>query len=157
MGEFVVCELCGQKFRQITNTHLRKFHDTTLDEYKEVFPNSRTHLRKKKDKTQSKQNNKKIEMPNSLSDIKNILEEKFGKNEVVVGYAHDRYLTQDYDFFFIVDFSIPKRKIAIDLIFHHAHKKDPREHLKQPQFLACGWTYEKFETQEDFMSWLNKY
>ena len=38
----VKCELCGRLFRQITDTHLRKAHEITFAEYKQMFPNSAT-------------------------------------------------------------------------------------------------------------------
>lgn len=163
--EKVKCELCGKYFKQITQNHLMKEHDTTIAEYKEVFPNSPIRIIKKindineiKDNEETKKESKN-ETPElnlkSIQDIKAAIENKFN-SEVVVGYAHDKYLNQDYDFFFIVDFSIPKRKIAIDLLFHSNHKRDPREHLKEHNFLACGWTYLSFDTFDKFLSWLKK-
>lgn len=41
-ADFVVCELCGKKFKQITSTHLKKAHDITFLDYKVLFPNSET-------------------------------------------------------------------------------------------------------------------
>ncbi|GIU69089.1 MAG: hypothetical protein KatS3mg002_0325 [Candidatus Woesearchaeota archaeon] len=165
--EKVKCELCGKYFKQITQNHLLKEHDTTIAEYREVFPNSPIRVIKKVNKDEDGSENK-IEEPKeeiktitpkmnltSIQDIKSAIENKFN-SEVVIGYAHDKYLNQDYDFFFIVDFSIPKRKIAIDLLYHSNHKRDPREHLKEHNFLACGWTYLSFETYDQFLSWLDK-
>lgn len=37
----VVCKLCGKKFKKITNTHLEKEHNTTPEQYKKKFPNSK--------------------------------------------------------------------------------------------------------------------
>jgi len=36
--EYVVCRLCGKNFKMITATHLKKDHDTTIEEYKKEFP-----------------------------------------------------------------------------------------------------------------------
>ena len=36
----VTCALCSRKFAQITHTHLRGAHNTTLDEYIEMFPSA---------------------------------------------------------------------------------------------------------------------
>lgn len=38
--DFVVCELCGGKFKCITNTHLKSKHDTDVKTYKEHFPSA---------------------------------------------------------------------------------------------------------------------
>lgn len=35
----VVCPLCGEKMSKITNTHLRKCHNMTMDEFKLKYPN----------------------------------------------------------------------------------------------------------------------
>ena len=36
----VRCELCGREFGQINHTHLRKFHNRTIAEYREMFPDA---------------------------------------------------------------------------------------------------------------------
>lgn len=38
--KYVTCPLCNKQFRRITNTHLWKSHNMTVDEFKESFPNS---------------------------------------------------------------------------------------------------------------------
>ena len=35
----VICQLCGKAFNMIVATHLKKEHNTTMKEYKEIFPN----------------------------------------------------------------------------------------------------------------------
>ena len=37
-GDFVVCKLCGRHFGQITASHLRVEHNTTVFKYKQAFP-----------------------------------------------------------------------------------------------------------------------
>lgn len=37
--DFVICEICNNKLRRISNTHL-KFHNITMLEYKKMFPNT---------------------------------------------------------------------------------------------------------------------
>jgi len=37
---YIVCRLCQKKFKKITNTHLKKFHNMTMKEYMKKFPNS---------------------------------------------------------------------------------------------------------------------
>ena len=39
--DLVKCEVCGKLMKQITNTHLKK-HSITTEEYKNLFPNSKT-------------------------------------------------------------------------------------------------------------------
>ena len=39
---FVICELCGKTFKQITSTHLKKAHGITFLEYKHLFPDCET-------------------------------------------------------------------------------------------------------------------
>jgi len=41
MNEFVICEICSQKLKRITNTHLKQ-HNLTFKEYIELYPNSNT-------------------------------------------------------------------------------------------------------------------
>ena len=36
----ICCELCNKKFRRITNTHLFKDHQITLEDYQLLFPDS---------------------------------------------------------------------------------------------------------------------
>jgi len=36
--DFVVCQLCDKKFKRISNTHLKKYHNMTMKKYKEKFP-----------------------------------------------------------------------------------------------------------------------
>lgn len=36
-GDFVICRICEEEFRQITNSHLKR-HAMTLEEYKKEFP-----------------------------------------------------------------------------------------------------------------------
>ena len=36
----VICLLCDKPFRRITNTHLWKEHQTTMEEYKQQFPDA---------------------------------------------------------------------------------------------------------------------
>lgn len=38
---FIVCELCNEKMKVLTNTHLTKKHNVTMEEYKLRFPNSK--------------------------------------------------------------------------------------------------------------------
>ena len=38
---FIVCELCNEKMKTLTNTHLIKKHKITIEEYKLSFPNSK--------------------------------------------------------------------------------------------------------------------
>lgn len=38
--EKIKCELCGKKFKRITNTHLFKEHQITMEDYKTLFPDS---------------------------------------------------------------------------------------------------------------------
>lgn len=38
--ELIKCELCGNKFKSITNSHLKNKHNMTTIEYKQQFPNS---------------------------------------------------------------------------------------------------------------------
>lgn len=40
--DFVICNLCGRKFKQITASHLKKGHDITFVDYKAMFPDSET-------------------------------------------------------------------------------------------------------------------
>lgn len=37
----VVCQICGDEFKSITNTHLESKHNCTVKEYKERFPNAK--------------------------------------------------------------------------------------------------------------------
>lgn len=39
MEDFVICNLCNKKFAQITETHLKKYHQITVKEYKNRFGN----------------------------------------------------------------------------------------------------------------------
>ena len=39
---FVVCELCGREFKQITATHLKKEHNISFLDYKAMFPDCET-------------------------------------------------------------------------------------------------------------------
>ena len=41
-SDFVICELCGKPYKQISHTHLIKAHSITLSEYKTLFPRSET-------------------------------------------------------------------------------------------------------------------
>lgn len=41
-NDFVICECCKKEFKQITATHLRKEHGITFEEYKKMFPDSKT-------------------------------------------------------------------------------------------------------------------
>lgn len=36
----IKCELCGKEFKQISNSHLKKQHNISLQEYQKQFPNS---------------------------------------------------------------------------------------------------------------------
>lgn len=38
--DLIKCELCGNTFKSITNSHLKNKHNMTTDEYKKQFPNS---------------------------------------------------------------------------------------------------------------------
>lgn len=38
--ELIKCELCGKKFKSITNSHLKNKHNMTTMEYKQQFSNS---------------------------------------------------------------------------------------------------------------------
>ena len=40
-GNFVVCQLCNEKMKGISNTHLKNKHNITVEEYKLEFPNSK--------------------------------------------------------------------------------------------------------------------
>ena len=37
--ELIKCVICGQKFKRVTNTHLRN-HKMTMKEYKQKYPNA---------------------------------------------------------------------------------------------------------------------
>lgn len=37
---YTICQLCGEKFISITNTHLEKIHDISFEDYKKRFPES---------------------------------------------------------------------------------------------------------------------
>lgn len=39
--DYIICEICGKQFRQITNTHLAK-HNLTYQEYINMFPKAKT-------------------------------------------------------------------------------------------------------------------
>lgn len=41
-NERIKCELCREQFRQITQKHLRLYHNIDLDKYKAMFPNAKT-------------------------------------------------------------------------------------------------------------------
>jgi len=38
---YVICKLCGEKMKLISNTHLKSKHNTTTNEYKLLFPNDK--------------------------------------------------------------------------------------------------------------------
>jgi hypothetical protein len=38
---FVICELCGEKMKSITNTHLKNVHNVSIEDYKLNYPNSK--------------------------------------------------------------------------------------------------------------------
>lgn len=40
-NNFIICELCNEKMKGLTNTHLIKKHNITMEEYKLMFPNSK--------------------------------------------------------------------------------------------------------------------
>lgn len=42
LSEYVVCELCGRKYQQITASHLSKHHNISFRDYKKMFPKSET-------------------------------------------------------------------------------------------------------------------
>ncbi len=39
--DLVICQICGNKFRHINNTHLKYNHKITTEEYKKQFPNAK--------------------------------------------------------------------------------------------------------------------
>jgi len=40
--EYLQCRLCGHYYRRLTNSHLKKHHNMTLEKYKEMFPDAPT-------------------------------------------------------------------------------------------------------------------
>ena len=43
--EYIICKICGKRFKAITNTHLSK-HNLTVEEYKNIFPEARLECKK---------------------------------------------------------------------------------------------------------------
>jgi len=40
-NNYIICNLCGNKFKSITNTHLLNVHNITIEEYKLQYPNNK--------------------------------------------------------------------------------------------------------------------
>lgn len=40
MEEKIICQICKKKFKRITNTHLKKNHNTTMAQYRQEFPDA---------------------------------------------------------------------------------------------------------------------
>ena len=60
-NEKVSCEICGNKYRRITNTHLWKSHQMTTEEYQRRFPGSPIEAEDLKDSRQAHKRGKSYE------------------------------------------------------------------------------------------------
>lgn len=49
LNEYVVCQLCGREYKQITETHLLKHHNILFSDYKKMFPDSETLIKSCRD------------------------------------------------------------------------------------------------------------
>jgi transcription elongation factor Elf1 len=77
--DFVICKICGLKFKEINNDHIKQ-HNITCDEYDNMFKSSRTseNTRKKKD-TLSNLMNKEMSDKLSRSHTLDGYKEKYGE------------------------------------------------------------------------------
>lgn len=127
---YVVCELCNQKMKMISNTHLFNKHNITCQEYKLLFPNSRI-----SSKTTSSflSNNAKIVNINSHPTWTSNGEFEIKKFIQDLGFDVDKSKNRKLLNGKEIDLIIPSVKLAIeyDGLYYHTEKmgKYPTYHL----------------------------
>lgn len=87
-SDLAVCQLCGKEFKMITHKHLKYFHNMTIEEYKEKFPNSpmvsitESQRRKEKSKKSWKDPDIRERRTKSLQEISQSKEYKEKKSKI---------------------------------------------------------------------------
>ena len=128
----VVCQICNEKMKSITNTHLKNKHNMDIEQYKLKFPNSKiiSETTSKKLSESTKLLNQTLEptwTSKGESEIKEFLE-SLGF-EVVKG--KNRKLLEGKE----IDLLIPELKVCFeyDGLYYHTEKmgKDSKYHLNK--------------------------
>ncbi len=107
---FVICKICGEKMRYLTNTHLKK-HNITPEEYKIKYPNeeyaSKNFVNKtKKNLIKASKNIKKTYVSKPEKDLKFFLEKDLNLNIL----KNDKKLFNGTE----IDIVIPEKNICIE-------------------------------------------
>jgi DNA-dependent RNA polymerase auxiliary subunit epsilon len=133
-GNFVICKICGEKMRYITNTHLKK-HNITPEEYKQKYPNedyaSKNFIYKtKKNLIKASKNIKKSFVSKPEKDLKNFIENDLNLKIL----NNDKKIFNGIE----IDIIIPNKKICIEFNGNLYHseiygKKNKNFHLNKTE------------------------
>ncbi len=153
-NNYVVCRLCNQKMKVITNTHLKNKHKITSSDYKLLYPNEKLSSESsikifKKNIIIQNQNMKPSWTSNGEKEIRNYIM-NLGLN---VEKSRNRNLLNGKE----IDLVIPKLKIAIEYngLYYHTEKMGKNSTYHLDKTISCNEIgYKLYQIYED--EWMLK-
>jgi endogenous inhibitor of DNA gyrase (YacG/DUF329 family) len=172
--DFVICKVCGLKFKEINNDHVKK-HNMTCEEYDKKFESSRTSdkTKKKKDTLSSLMCNEMSEKLSKSHTIENYID-KYGYELGIYNYnkmienkkyknGKESYIDKYGEFIGLEIYNSVQKKKAITLencINKHGEIEGKklydkwRENQKNKNFLS--FYIEKYGYEIGLVKWLDK-